>query len=197
MDGNICENEYPAPPIFLGADKQFVSGKTEGGNKDWSQVFISWKVDCLYFGIKVKDDIIVNQDKLELLYQQDSLEIYLNTDPLQDIGDPRYNIYRGRFVIAPPMAPGEPPRMVFQKTPGGKLKNVDAQHAKLACKKTAEGYNLEFSIPLENCKLKKGQVWGLYLAFHDYDGAKRDVYSWMGRDGYFKDANQWGYMLFE
>jgi|GEM_PF-632397 len=82
IDGDLSDWPRGLPPIRLGEREQFVAERLPwGGPSDASAlVWTAWDAEWFYIAAELRDDILGETSFGTALYQNDGLEVYLDTD---------------------------------------------------------------------------------------------------------------------
>ncbi len=143
------------------------------GSMDVDAVWhFGWDDRALYVGVRVTDDLLVQENVPQFAYFGDSLEMELDTDREDDLG-PTVNRDDFQYIITPGNLRDLPPATYrFQGTNEGRLTDAPGTLARVALRRTDTGYNLEFSIPWSDVNVtvpSSGLVFGASFSINDND----------------------------
>jgi len=194
LDGKVSKEEY-GDSLSLTLDKngQIVSRKKElwpGKDKCSAAVRFAWDENNLYLAVEVVDDVVANSAKVDQLWLEDCIELYLDTALDKNIFRNGLNAHQGKIICAP-----EPARF-FVAGLKEKIDGILGKGIKLASRKTDKGYNIELQVPITAGKLQKGTVWGMDISFIDVDGKGKPKHQlmWTGRQSWIK-PHSYGFLL--
>ncbi len=192
IDGDLGEWGKAEAYVVKGFDRITSGAPKWTGDKDLSsEGKFMYDSDNFYIAIKVTDDKPFKVNKKDAdIWNADAVEIAMSTDSTLD---PKRNRYlRNDFQIG--ISPGDngSAPMVWSWQLQSQISG-----AKVATKKTSDGYILEVSIPwsgLRTVAPKSGQTVGFTFAIDDADDADdretQQVYS--GDNLFYKDPSVWG-----
>ena len=155
IDGNLDE----------WADVPFVLLPTTGQRSTITR--IAWRADGLYGAVNVQDESI--NTSLESAWTADSIELFIESDYARS-GDATRKRNRAamKFDVSPvsPVTTGQPPAANVNVTYG----RVTPQTVASAWQKTAEGYTMEWHVPvaaLVGAKMEPGSKIGFHYVLRD------------------------------
>jgi len=211
IDGEVSPEEYGGAPCVVLNDASQVPPSTDrktgmmvesvwgGKEKGSAEIYAAWRPDILYFGIKVKDDVVLNDAPDDRLWSQDSVEIHFDTAPAGNLFQKNtFSEEQGRLTVAPPDKDGRV-RYKVELTPGGKPRHFDIANAQFMGKISADGYTVEIALPTRDLTLKPGKALGFFADLNDIDakdGGKRTLlWRQVGNNKFYSDNSLWGYLL--
>jgi hypothetical protein len=154
-----------------------VYGKDEyDGEQDISgRAMIGWDEDNLYLGVRVIDDIYVQDAAREEIFKGDSLDILIDTNVSADYYSQRLSTDDYQLGLSPGSAnPGDETEayLWFPTNLEGREEDV-----KIASRAKEDGYIVEAAIPWDvfNTKSYEGAHFGFALSISDNDNPKKNV----------------------
>jgi len=194
-DGDLTEWTYW--PYLV--DKPSFGPENWQGLDDLSAIWsIAWDDQYLYLAVKVKDDAFVKLAHGEEIFKEDSLEIWIDTDP----GN-RTNTLGGKdfqLGIAPGANPPEDAE-AYLRLPLAEAHPAD--DVLLATQLAPGGYDLEARIPWSNFHVLlpfAGEGFAFTLALNDDDspgGPDQETQLTNIRDARLTDPQTWGILVLD
>lgn len=115
-----------------------VNGKDASGH-----TYMSWDEKNLYIAVNMRDNEMLNKRSLNKIYQQDSIELFVSTEPRDK--NPGYGPNDFQFMITPTSMLGKPLRVKVTDREAGKMADVPGDL--FYAGKTRKGWVAEFAIP--------------------------------------------------
>lgn len=202
LDGDLADwseggREYMASP------KQIIKGRDKWRNAgDMSAEFrFRWDRNNLYMAVRVYDDMVKADAMLKTLWTQDALEVMFDLDLSDFASDSKKRIgdrslfdnddFKGHFAISSFKRPE--PGLSWKKIAG-------TMGAKIAGRKTANGYILEIAIPWQGFDYPRftpasGKTIGFDMKLNDTEtlGTETEM-TWSGNNVIWKSPALWGKM---
>jgi len=196
IDANL-EEWKDVPQIFINSKEQITRGPEGWNPKEASGDVRFWFTpEALFIAADVIDDEpIFNNNPANLIWKGDAIELYLG------FGGPAKRTVIDKSVdfqvgLAPNYEKNEPVAFLFHK-------DIIIEDAKIATRKTDDGYILEAMIPLKtfgDVKLKDGMLIGLDAAINDLDSddwapagnEPGRALMWNGTEMNWIDPSNWG-----
>ena len=119
--------------------------------------YLAWDDRYLYVGVNMRDNEVLNNKPRAKLYQHDSLELFVSTEPRED--NAGYGPRDHQFFITPTSGEGKPIVGEVVDREAGKV--VDVKDARHFVGKTKDGWAAEVAIP-----------WSTFADFAPKNGAK-------------------------
>ena len=192
IDGDLSEwagqPTYDSPFLVYWDDGW---DNTNDGTVRWH---LGWDDANLYIAARVTDNLHVQTQSGNMVYQGDSLEIQIDTDggAATSVSPSEFqvNLSAGDFVTIPPSA------NLSQGTIGGGMFDAPGGHQiNVAAQRTADGYTVEAAVPWSNLFTGPfGQPMGIALNLDDNDRAGQAVQEAMysnARNRLFLDPSTW------
>ena len=161
FDGRF--DEWGDPAIALENDK--VVGSDGSG-----KAYIAWDTQNFYIGIDARDDDVINESPRAKLYRQDSLEVWISTEPRTE--NPGYGPNDHQFFITPHSAEDRPIAAEVVDPNAGVV--VDLENAAFHATTTRHGWAAEVAIPwqiLDNFDPDAGKRLALQMRMNDADSS--------------------------
>jgi hypothetical protein len=136
---------------------------------------IGWDEDNLYLGVRVIDDVYVQDAAREEIFKGDSLDILIDTNVSADYYSQRLSNDDYQLGLSPGSPnPGDETEayLWFPKDREGREEDV-----KIASRAKEDGYIVEAAIPWDvfNTKSYEGAHFGFALSISDNDNPKKNV----------------------
>jgi hypothetical protein len=157
-------HQLSAPPAFDGSldtwqpmtQLAMINPKVSG--EDCSGMgYLGWDRQCLYVAVDMRDNEVLNKMPSAKLYQQDSLELFVSTEPRENHSG--YGPHDYLFFITPSSAEGKP--VVGEVADREAVKLAPVKDVKYQIGKTAHGWRAQVAIP-----------WSTFADFQPAPGAK-------------------------
>jgi hypothetical protein len=181
--GNVEARQVTTPPIVDGDLSEWVGFPTYesayvvyttpgyAGTADTRALWrLAWDAQHLYIGVSVIDAVHVQTQTGNLIYRGDSLDMQFETN----YGRRSPQIGPSNFQII--FSPGDfnslsPSAFRFRGNEQGQIRDFTGHAIVMAAQKTAEGYNLEATIPWSDIGVTPapGMVLGMALNANDND----------------------------
>jgi hypothetical protein len=132
--------------------------------------YLGWDDEYLYFGANVVDDEILNKRTLNKLYQQDSIEFFVSTEPRETGGG--FGPNDRQFFLSPTSPSGEPVVAELTERESGIVKPLDG--VKSFVGPTNKGWAVKVAIPwsqLSNFKPAPGALLMVDARLNDADSS--------------------------
>lgn len=138
------------------------------GNDASGIAYLGWDADNLYVGLDMRDDQILNTKPRGKLYSEDSLELFVSTEPRDT--NKGFGPHDHQFFLAPVSGEGGP--IVGEVVDPAAGKVVDVAGAKFQLAAAGKGWVLEVALPwssFRGFKPAKGSKLALELRVNDAD----------------------------
>jgi len=166
----------PARPIVFdgevvewdGAKELYMHNPKVNGDDASGSIFLAWDEDYLYVAVKMRDNELLNTRPRARLYQHDSVELFVSTEPRN--ANPGYGPNDYQFFLCPASGEGVP--IVGWVADREKGEVLDVPGSKFAFKKIPHGWSGEVAIPwsaLGGFKAGKGAKLALETRVNDAD----------------------------
>ena len=167
--------KMPAPPALDGRFDDWkgmtrialVNPKVNGADAS-GMGYLAWDDGHLYVGIDMRDNQVMNRMHRGKLYRQDSLELFVSTEPRET--DPGYGPRDQQFFMTPDSQEGGPIVGEVVDREAGKV--VDVKGAKYHIGRKRDGWVVEAALPWSAFKEFTGRVgapMALELRVNDAD----------------------------
>lgn len=158
-DGKISEWD-DALSLYMANPK--VNGDDASG-----QSYFTWDQNNLYIAVAMRDNEMLNKRPLNKIYQQDSIELFISTEPRDS--NPGYGPNDFQFMITPTSMLDKPLRVKMTDREAGKFADVSGDQFTAA--KTSNGWIVEFAIPWSEIGYspKVGSKLAMELRVNDAD----------------------------
>ena len=169
IDGNIDIREYFLSPRYyvgLKSDVDYIPENWKGPDDLSVYYYMLWDKDYLYIGAVVKDDSIVQLATGENIWQGDHIEMWFDTDLQNDFEDKQNNKDDYQLGISPGDFELLPPEIWVWTPP---VLADEVKKAKIAVKRTNDGYTVEIAIPWSLLKVKPEPSYIMGFAFSPSD----------------------------
>ncbi len=129
--------------------------------------YLLWDDTYLYVGVNIKDNEMLNNQPGAKLYRQDSMELWVTTEPREEGGG--YGPKDKQFFVTPTSGEGKPVFAWLKQAEAGVLEEIPG--SKFRGGKTADGWALQVGIPWTylGFKPKAGEKIALNLRVNDSD----------------------------
>lgn len=169
-DGDLSE-WASVKPIFLKVDV----GRDFSTIDDYrgARFYVGYDEGFLYVAGEIKDEAVVNNYRLDSLWNGDSVEVFIDLKPDVNPLSHNYTSDCFQFIFAPTSVDGKPGMVV--KSPGLPAGHVPPK-TELAVSKTESGWQFEAAISrtdLNGFELKPGATLGFNIHLGDSDGGDR------------------------
>lgn len=104
---------------------------------------LAWDEDFLYFAVDMRDNELLNDRPRAKLYRQDSIELFVSTEPREQNGGYGPNDFQ--FMVSPVSSEGHPIFGYLADRAAGEL--VDVKGGEIGVAKTAHGWTVELGLP--------------------------------------------------
>lgn len=169
IDGNINISEYFLSPRYyvgLEGDIDYIPENWKGPDDLSVYYYMLWDKDYLYIGAVVKDDSIVQLATKGNIWQGDHIEMWFDIDLQTDFNDKTNNKDDYQLGISPGNFDSLPVEMWVWTPP---VLTDEIKKAKIATKRTNNGYTLEVAIPWSLLKVKPEPGFIMGFAFSPSD----------------------------
>lgn len=187
----LREDRWPKPakpPRITRSMKKLTGGMTPDGKLDeWKNAlqlaqlnpkvngddasgmsYLAWDEQNLYFALDMRDNEMLNKQARAKLYRQDSIELFVSTNPREE--NSGYGPNDFQMFIAPTSAEGAPIAAVLTDREQGVM--VDLKDPKFYAGKLPKGWVVELAIPWStfgDFKPKPGAKLALEVRVNDAD----------------------------
>ena len=168
IDGSL--DDWPASPTVRSAYRVYAFSGWDGSSDLDATWQLAWDEGRLYVAVQVLDDVHVQTQEGALIYQGDSVELQVDSDP--EARATRVNPATSQVILSPGNFAGTPPSAArFRGTEEGDLPLAPRHSIEVAARQTADGYVLEAAIPWSDVNLTpaEGMHLGLALNANDND----------------------------
>jgi hypothetical protein len=121
----------------------YMTNPKVNGNDASGQTYMNWDEKNLYIAVAMRDNEMLNTRPLNKIYQQDSIELFISTEPREN--NPGYGPNDYQFMITPTSMLNKPLRVKITDREAGKMADVAGD--RFFATKTNDGWNIEFAIP--------------------------------------------------
>lgn len=191
VDGDLAEWVSIAPLYVK------LNNGVAGSRYEKAKFYVGYDQDWLYVAGEVNDPTVVNNNRLEKIWDGDAVEIFVDLHPDSSPGDAAYNADCFQFIFSPTSADGQPGMAIFNPglAPGSQL-----VRSRLAVKQDEWGWKFESAISREDLNgftCRPGEQIGFDIQLDNSDGAER-VWSkvWHGTEENFRNRLGFGRLVF-
>ena len=128
---------------WKGAFEVAIQNEKVNGDDASGLGYLAWDDRWLYVAVDMRDNELLNMRPRSALYQQDSVELFVSTEPHDE--NPGYGPNDCQFMVTPASGEGKPICGWVADRAAGVV--VDVRDAKLAVGTTPKGWTLECAIP--------------------------------------------------
>ncbi len=121
----------------------YMTNPKVNGNDASGQTYMNWDEKNLYIAVAMRDNEMLNTRPLNKIYQQDSIELFISTEPRDN--NPGYGPNDYQFMITPTSRLDKPLRVKITDREAGKMADVAGDQ--FYATKTRDGWTIEFAIP--------------------------------------------------
>lgn len=156
---------------------------------------LTWDENNLYLAVEMRDNEILNKRSLNKLYQQDSVELFISTEPRDN--NPGHGPNDHQFILTPTSAEGKPLSLYVTDRAAGKLAPIEG--CAFYAGPIAKGWMMEAVIPWKQFPTftpKQGDKIAIEIRVNDADTSHE---RWkIDPDGAIvltEDPTQWSHLI--